>query len=58
VLGPMVEENLRRALLITRGDYMVFLERPISLTFLVLTAFLILSSVWTPWKRFKKKAEA
>lgn len=58
VLGPMVEENLRRALLITRGDYMVFLERPISLSFLVLTALLILSSVWTPWKRFKKKAEA
>ncbi|GAA4530176.1 tripartite tricarboxylate transporter permease [Chelativorans composti] len=58
VLGPMVEENLRRALLITRGDYMVFLERPISLSFLLLTAFLILSSIWTPWKRFKKRAEA
>lgn len=56
VLGPMVEENLRRALLITRGDYMVFIERPISLAFLLLTAILILSSVWTPWKRFKKRA--
>src|SRR5690606_26041408 len=56
VLGPMVEENLPRALLITRGDYMVFLERPISLAFLLLTAILILSSVWTPWKMFKKRA--
>jgi putative tricarboxylic transport membrane protein len=28
--GPLMEENLRRALLISRGDFMVFLERPIS----------------------------
>ncbi len=34
VLGPMMEENLRRALLISRGDPMVFLEEPISLGFL------------------------
>ncbi len=31
VLGPMMEENLRRAMLISRGDPMVFLTRPISL---------------------------
>ncbi len=42
ILGPMVEENLRRALLISRGDPSVFVERPISLTFLVLTVLLIL----------------
>ena len=34
VLGPMMEENLRRALLISRGDPMVFLQEPISLAFL------------------------
>lgn len=58
VLGPMVEENLRRALLLTRGDYMVFLERPISATFLVLTVLFLISSVWSPWKGFKKRADA
>ncbi len=42
VLGPMIEENLRQALLISRGDPMVFLERPISLTFLIFTAALLL----------------
>jgi putative tricarboxylic transport membrane protein len=42
ILGPMVEENLRRALLISRGDPMVFVQRPISLTFLILTVLLIL----------------
>ena len=42
VLGPMMEENLRRALLLSRGDYMVFFERPISAVFLTLTAILLL----------------
>jgi TctA family transporter len=38
VLGPLMEENLRRALLISRGDPTVFVTRPISLAFLLLTA--------------------
>lgn len=37
VLGPLMEENLRRALLISRGDPTVFLTRPISLGFLIVT---------------------
>ena len=41
ILGPLIEENLRRALLISHGDPLVFVERPISLTFLVLTAGLV-----------------
>ncbi len=42
VLGPMMEENLRRALLISRGDPMVFLREPISLSFLIAAALLLL----------------
>jgi putative tricarboxylic transport membrane protein len=38
VLGPLLEENLRRALIISRGDPSVFLARPISLALLVLAA--------------------
>ena len=30
ILGPMMEENLRRALLLSRGDWSVFLTRPLS----------------------------
>jgi TctA family transporter len=37
----MIEENARRALLISQGDFSVFIERPISLSFLILTAILI-----------------
>ncbi|MBX9741485.1 MAG: tripartite tricarboxylate transporter permease [Beijerinckiaceae bacterium] len=42
VLGPMMEEYLRRALLISRGDPMVFLSSPISVGFLVASALLLL----------------
>ncbi|KOO41160.1 tripartite tricarboxylate transporter permease [Priestia koreensis] len=37
VLGPMIENNLRRALTISNGDYGVFFTRPISLVFLIIT---------------------
>ncbi|HET7548391.1 MAG TPA: tripartite tricarboxylate transporter permease [Usitatibacter sp.] len=41
VLGPMMEENLRRALLLSRGDPSVFFTRPISLTLLIIAALLL-----------------
>jgi TctA family transporter len=42
VLGPMLEENLRRALLMSRGDPSVFFTRPISLGFLIATVLILL----------------
>jgi TctA family transporter len=41
ILGPMLEENLRRALVLSRGDFSVFFSRPISLTMLVIAAGLL-----------------
>ena len=41
-LGPLMEENLRRAMLLSRGDPMVFLERPISAGFIIASALLLL----------------
>jgi putative tricarboxylic transport membrane protein len=41
VLGPRFEENFRRAMLISRGDLAVFVERPISAVFIVLCVILI-----------------
>ena len=46
VLGPMMEENLRRALQISRGDPTTFVTRPVSGIFLALCAALL---VWTIW---------
>ncbi|MGZ5650601.1 MAG: tripartite tricarboxylate transporter permease [Usitatibacter sp.] len=54
VLGPMMEENLRRALLLSRGDPAVFFTRPISLSLLIVSAALILM-VMAP--SFAKKRE-
>jgi len=42
VLGPLMEENLRRALLISRGDPSVFVTRPISLGFVIATVLIII----------------
>ncbi len=49
ILSPMVEQNLRRSMLISRGDPMIFLSRPISLMFMSVTAailvFALVSSI-------------
>jgi putative tricarboxylic transport membrane protein len=42
ILGPMMEENLRRAMLLSRGDPTVFFTRPLSLTLLLMAAALVL----------------
>ena len=42
VLGPMMEENFRRALLLSRGDFMTFVERPLSLTLLLMALGLVI----------------
>lgn len=47
VLGPMMEEYLRRALLLSRGDWSVFVTRPLSASLLVL-ALLLLAMVLLP----------
>ena len=41
ILGPMMEENLRRAMLLSRGDWSVFVTRPLSATLLALAAILL-----------------
>ena len=41
ILGPMMEENFRRALLLARGDFTTFLTRPLSLGLLIAAAALV-----------------
>ncbi|MGE8614023.1 MAG: tripartite tricarboxylate transporter permease, partial [Achromobacter veterisilvae] len=55
VLGPMVEENFRRALLLSRGDLAVFVERPISAWFIAASALLIALQVWAFLRRGRNK---
>ena len=44
VLGPMLEENLRRALVVSLGDPSVFVTRPISLVFVVATVLILVAA--------------
>ncbi len=46
VMGPMMEKNLRRALLLSRGDLAVFIERPISAAILLACAVLLVWALW------------
>ena len=41
ILGPLMEENLRRAMLLSRGDPFVFFQKPISLGFMIASAVLL-----------------
>ena len=56
ILGPMMEENLRRAMLLSRGDAMTFVTRPLSATLLAI-ALLLLVIIMLPAIR-KKREEA
>jgi TctA family transporter len=42
ILGPMMEENLRRALLLSRGDWSTFVTRPLSAGLLIAAALMVL----------------
>jgi TctA family transporter len=45
ILGPMMEEYLRRAMLLSRGDPTIFLRRPISLGILLLAGLALVAAV-------------
>ena len=55
VLGPMMEEHLRRAMLLSRGDPSVFIERPISASMLAIGA-VVLGAMLLPNLRKGKDA--
>jgi len=46
VLGPRFEENFRRAMLISRGDLAIFVERPISAVFIAICVILIAGQIY------------
>ena len=56
VLGPMLEDNFRRALTIARGDLTVFVTRPLSASLLALAAVLLLIVVAPAVQRVRETA--
>jgi TctA family transporter len=55
VLGPMLEENFRRAMLLSRGDLLVFLQRPISAAFVAASTLAVALQV-AGWLRRPRSA--
>src|SRR5256884_5743879 len=58
ILGPMMEEYLRRAMALSRGDPMIFLERPISAAMLALAVLAMVSVVLPAVRSTRDKAFA
>ena len=55
VLGPLLEEHLRRAMIISRGDPMTFIERPISATLLAFAVIAIVISILPAIRRKREE---
>lgn len=47
VLGPLMEEHFRRAMIQSRGSFTIFIDRPISASIMALTAALLLLGAWS-----------
>jgi len=56
ILGPLMEENLRRALLLSRGDPTVFFTRPLSLGMLIAAGLLLLIIVLPAVRKTREEA--
>ena len=46
ILGPLLEDNLRQALLISKGSFMIFLSRPISASFIIVSVLILAFSLF------------
>ncbi|QQK77791.1 tripartite tricarboxylate transporter permease [Salicibibacter cibarius] len=56
ILSPIVEESLRRSLLISDGDYLIFLTRPFSLVLVILILLIIIVISYTSLRKgYKRK---
>jgi TctA family transporter len=58
VLGPLLEQHFRRSLVISRGDFVFFIERPISGTIIATTILLLLWVTWSTTSRRRRASES
>lgn len=57
ILGPLMEENLRRALVLTGGDFMGLLYRPVSGSILILTMIMLLWAAYKYWAQQRLRGQ-
>jgi TctA family transporter len=51
----MMEENFRRALLLSRGNMAVFVTRPISGGFIAVCALVVIGVSWSAWRASRRR---
>ena len=56
ILGPLMEENLRRSLVLSRGDPMIFVQRPISAVLLALSLGVVALIVLPALRKTREEA--
>ncbi|HEY8580320.1 MAG TPA: tripartite tricarboxylate transporter permease, partial [Beijerinckiaceae bacterium] len=56
VLGPLMEENLRRSMVLSFGNPSIFVERPISLVLLLMSLALVLMIVLPSFRKTREVA--
>lgn len=58
VLGPLMEEHFRQAMLMSRGSFSTFIDSPISATVLAVTAILLVWGTWLAYRRRNQRVLA
>lgn len=58
VLGPMLEAYFRRSMVISKGSLDIFVERPISLAFMLMSLAMLLWIGWGTWRAWRARSEA
>ncbi len=58
ILGPMMEENFRRSMLLSRGSFEIFFNRPISAVLVAVSACLLIWGVWGEIKLSRSRSMA
>ncbi len=56
LLGPLMEVYMRRAMLLSRGDPWIFLQRPLSLAFLIISALVLLLVILPNFRKVREEA--
>ena len=57
VLGPMLEEAFRQSLMLSKGDFTIFVSRPLSLSFLIVAFLLLVVPIITQRKKLSTLKE-
>ena len=54
VLGPMMEEHFRRAMLLSHGSFEIFIASPLSASFMAITAILLVLGMWSTYRDMRR----